>query len=193
MKTRKEIEADIEKIKQTRDKLQSDLAQLEKEETIHLNQAGEDAIAGVAGTSMQALATVRAKKESIDLALHLIGNKLESAKLELQHLEYAETQEVWNSFEKECWAKLATIQATIGENGIKGELDRFYDRIRQVQATNLGAKVQDGSQKLDKFYFAYMTTARALFEAWKALDAVQQYQPGYKAHQDITQGFGKLP
>lgn len=113
MRLRKDVENDIEKLRQARGRIQTEIDQLQQEEAAVKDQMAEDMLTGNDLKSVQAMADLRHGIEARQEALHAADIKTANLRDELINVVSSENKAIWDKVEREVWMQLAQVSATL--------------------------------------------------------------------------------
>lgn len=198
MGNRKQVEADLERISQSKQRLQKELAELQAREATALQQSTEELLAGTETKSLEKLGEIRGRKEITEQAITIAETRRQQLQRELDDIRKGEIFAIWAEIEKQLCRGLEEFQEAIGENGIKGQLDQLEGLINQFQKEHGNIPSQDGQIFESHFRGIYVEASRSLHAVWQLLETINRdsayhQERKMKLRNEGIPGFGKLP
>lgn len=194
MRGYREIDQDIQKIRESQTKLQADLNNLLGEEQKILKKIDESVLAGNGSELTDDLVMLRGRKEAITQALDMATQKMREVQEERVSLERAEIGGKWPEVDRDLCARIEKIRTMTGKNGLNGELDGLYQALLSAEKVALYTS-QDAQIKVRNLLTLYSEGARSLYALWKNLENIENTNRGNDLRDvngDIP-GFGRLP
>ncbi len=111
MRERKAIEGDIQKLYQSRQRIQTELNQLKENESLTKSQVADDMLTDGSTKSIKALADIRGEIGAREEALSISSLRAQELKDELADFDRAETMAKWAKIQNDLWKQYEEVKS----------------------------------------------------------------------------------
>jgi hypothetical protein len=195
MEKRMDLEKQLARLSQARDKIEQQLSEAETRVTqLQIVVNSEFMEHGQSGT-LQELSLTRERVTSLHQTQQYANDQVAESRRLLEDFDRAAKGGQVIELVKKLQSQIVEIQDSIGEKGgIKGKLDQIYDLTVQLDGLQPG-HVMDAEMIISQARNIYVDLTRSLLDYWKRIEDLKWGPSHYTQEnkQGYLSGFGRLP
>jgi hypothetical protein len=193
---RKELEANLNKLSLSRDRIAVQLEEAEKKAIQLQEKVNHELMDGESSGSIQELSFTRERISSLHQALQFGNSQVSEARQRLSDYDQAVRYEVVINLDKKVKEAVVDLQARIGEAGLKAEVDKLGALVLALERSMPGDKMdQDVSIRLNSARNIYNHLSSSLLESWNVIEGLK-WGPRHSmvsGRPNYIPGFGVRP